>query len=170
MPLRKRPFDLFLVCCFGVFAFTSLVMEPYFVFGVDYHRAGDPFAWGWLWYARFDPIFVRRPLWLRLFCGVDFAVYGPFYLLLMWSFWKRADFIRIPALCFVTAIGYSTLVYFAVEFLEERDANLPVVVLVIVPYLIVPALLAWRVRHANPFQGALHEPRSASQHLASCAR
>ncbi len=39
MRLHRRPLDLILVTFFVLFAFTSLVMEPYFVFGLLVCRA-----------------------------------------------------------------------------------------------------------------------------------
>jgi hypothetical protein len=146
-----RPIDRVLVGCFCLFAFTSLVMEPYFVFGVDYHRVGDPFAAGWLLYAtRWDPAFLDRPLFLRIICAIDLFVFGPFYLVLVYAFVKRRDWIRIPALIYVSAIVYSTVVYFAWEFIGERGrADLMMVVAFNIPYTIVPLVLAARVRHTQ---------------------
>ncbi len=64
---------------------------------------------------------------------------------------------RIPALLYGSAIVYSTLVYFGWEFLDETNraqANLVAVLLVNIPYTIVPILPMWRVRHREPFGGA----------------
>ena len=153
MRLRERPFDLVLVAFFALFAFSSLVMEMYVVFGADLRSARDPFGRAWHFYASiWDPIFLDTPLWLRVMCGIDGFVFGPFYLVLIYAFVRRRDWIRIPAIVFVSAIVYSTLVYFGVELLGEgARANLPMVVLVNVPYTIVPLLLAWRVRRPLPF-------------------
>ena len=153
MPLRDRPFDLVLVCCFALFAFTSLVMEPYFVFGLGFHRPGDPFAAGWRFYAEsWDPIFLYPPLALRLICGIDLFVFGPFYLVAIWAFVRQRTWIRVPGLLYVSAMIYSMVVYFGIEFIEERErANLLMVVLVNVPYPIVAMLLGYRLREANPF-------------------
>ena len=151
--LRDRPFDLVLVIFFAIFAFTSLVMEMYIVFGVDLRRASDPLGRLWHFYAaRWDPLFLDTPLYLKVMCGIDGFLFGPFYLVLIYAFARSRDWIRVPALLFVAAIVYSTLVYFAVELLgEARRADLLMVVLVNVPYTIVPLLLAYRVRQARPF-------------------
>jgi hypothetical protein len=153
MLIWRRPFDLALVCFFALAAFTSLVMEPYFVFGVDYHRPGDPFAAGWLLYATsWDPAFVDRPLFLRVICGIDLFVFGPFYLVLIYAFIKRRDWIRLPGLLYASAIVYSTVEYFAWEFIGERSrANLAMVVVCNIPYTVMPLLAAYRLRHPNPF-------------------
>lgn len=152
-PLSQRRFDLALVVCFSVFAFTSLVMEMYIVFGVDLRAATDPFGRAWLLYTRWDPLFLDTPIWLRIMCGIDGFVFGPFYLVLIWALVRGRAWIRIPALLYVSAIVYSTLVYFGYEFVAERErANLAMVVLINVPYTIAPLLLGWRMRARDPFQ------------------
>ena len=66
-PLRKRPLDAFLVCCFCLFAVSSLIYEQFIVFGVDLSTTTDPFGRSWYWYAAsFDPVFLGTPLWLRI--------------------------------------------------------------------------------------------------------
>ena len=145
--LRERPFDLFLVARFCVFAFTSLVMEMYITFGVDLEGATDPFGRIWYWYASsYDPIFLDPPFYLWLMCSIDGFVFGPFYILLIVAFVRKENWIRLPAIVYASAIVYSTVVYFGVEFVEEAGrANLLAVVLVNIPYTIVPLLLLGRV-------------------------
>ena len=151
MDLAKRPVDLVLVIAFALFAFTSLVMEPYFVLGA-LDRA-DPFAAGWRLYANaWDPIFLRAPTFLRLQCAIDWLLFGPFYVAAIVAFARRREWIRLPALLFVAAMSYSLLLYFGVELIDERGrADLPVVIGVNIPYGIVAALLGWRVRRAPVF-------------------
>jgi hypothetical protein len=135
-----------LVVCFAVFAFTSLVMEMYIVFDVDLRAAEDPFGRAWRFYCQWDPVFLDTPTWLRVMCGIDAFVFGPFYLVLIAAFVRRCEWIRLPALLYVAAIVYSTLVYFGYELVAERErANLLMVVLINVPYTIMPLLLGWRV-------------------------
>jgi len=153
--LTKRPFDLFLVLWFFVFCVSSFVFEQYIIFGVDLSRSEDVFGRSWYWYASsFDPVFLDAPLWLRVMCTIDGYVFGTFYVFLIYAFVRSRDWVRIPALIYASAIVYSTLVYFGWEFLDEgnrAEANLPWVVVVNIPYTIVPQLLAWRVRRPRPF-------------------
>jgi len=152
-PLRQRPFDLMLVVWFVVFAFTSLVMEMYITFSVDLSAATDPFGRVWFWYAdSFDPIFLDPPYFLWLMCTFDGFIFGPFYLVLIAAFIKGWSWIRLPAIIYVSAIVYSTAVYFGVEFGEEAHrADLPMVLLINIPYTIVPLILLGRVWHPNVF-------------------
>jgi hypothetical protein len=155
MPLHRRPFDAFLVFWFCLFAISSLIYEQFIVFGVDLAATTDVFGRSWYWYARsFDPIFLDTPLWLRIMCGIDAYVFGPFYLVLIYALTRGRNWIRIPALLYGAAIVYSTAVYFGFEFLDESNrarANLWAVFLVNIPYTLVPLLLMWRMRHREPF-------------------
>ena len=147
--------DRAFLCAFAVFAVTSLVFEPYVVFGQDFAACArlDPVCHTWAWYNTFDPIFEKEnlPFFLRLMCAVDMAVFGPMYLVLIRAFVRKDDHIRLPGLCFVAAIVYSTVIYFGVELVEEAHrANLAVVVLVNIPYTIVPLLLGVRLWGDGP--------------------
>ena len=158
-PDRRRAalLDRVFVACFCLFAFTSLVMEPYIVFRVDLARATDPFGFAWYWYARrFDPLFLHPPTLLRIMLGVDEFAFGPMYLLLIVGFLRRAAWLRAPALFFSGALFYSTVVYFLEEFLTQRGvANLFAVVAVNAPYLIVACLLAYRMRLQPAFSSGV---------------
>jgi hypothetical protein len=140
---------------FCLFAFTSLVMEMYVVFGVDLREAADPFGRAWNWYARFDPIFYDPPLFLKWMCGIDGFVFGPFYLVLLYAFVRRREWIRAPGLAYVGTIVYSTIVYFLVEFLDPvPGTDLGMVFWINIPYAIVPLWLGWRLRRAPVFGAA----------------
>ena len=153
-PLRSRPFDAFLVFCFSLFAVSSLVFEPFIVFDVDLSTASDPVGKTWYWYASsFDPIFLDTPLWLRIMCGIDAFVFGPFYLVLIYALVRARSWIRVPALLYAAAIVYSTVVYFGYEVLDPANraqANLSAVFLINIPFTLVPLLLLWRMSSANP--------------------
>ncbi len=89
---------------------------------------------------------------MRVMTGIDEWVYGPMYLVLIYAFVRRREWVRLPALLFGGAIIYSTLVYFLTEFLSEgHRANLTMVTLVNIPYTIVPCLLVWRLWRPRPF-------------------
>lgn len=156
MPLRHRPLDAFLVLWFCAFAISSLIYEQFIVFGVDLATTNDIFGRSWHWYARsFDPIFLDTPLWLRIMCGIDAYVFGPFYLVLIYAFVRSRNWIRIPALLYGAAIVYSTAVYFGYEFLDpanRAEANLWAVFTVNIPYTLIPLLLMWRMRRPEPFK------------------
>lgn len=148
---RKRT-DVVLMAFFVLFAFTSLIMEMYVVLGVDLRAATDPLGRAWNWYAQRDPIFYDPPLFLWLMCAVDALAFGPFYLVLLYAFRNRREWIRIPGLAYAGTIVYSTVVYFGIEFLDPLpDTDLSLVFWVNVPYTIVPLWLGWRLRRSPVF-------------------
>ena len=146
--------DRLLILAFACFCVTSLVFEMFIVFDVDLVAATDPVGRIWYWYASsFDPIFLDTPLWLRVMCAIDAFVFGPFYLVLIYAFVRRREWIRLPALCYVSAIVYSTVVYFAVELIAEAGrADLLWVVVINIPYTLVPLVVGWRVWRSPVFE------------------
>jgi len=172
-PLRNRPLDAFLVFWFSLFAVSSLIFEPFIVFGVDLSSATDPVGRTWYWYARsFDPVFLETPLWLRIMCGIDAFIFGPFYLILIYALTRARNWIRTPALLYGAAIVYSTLVYFGYELFDpvnRAQANLPMVFLINIPYTLVPLLLLWRMKRAPAFGGAVFRVSSGVMHAQEFA-
>ena len=149
---RLPAIDRMLIAFFALFAFTSIFMEPYITFGVNLAKARSPLGRAWYFYARnWDPLFLEPPSYMRDRTGIDEWLYGPTYLVLIYAFVRRREWIRSPALLYCGAVVYSTLVYFLVEFLTQAHrANLPMVVVVNIPYTIIPCILAWRVWGAGP--------------------
>src|SRR5271169_4026162 len=104
---RLPAVDRVLVVCFAVFAFTSICMEPYITFGVDLARTTDPLGRAWDFYARtWDPLFLEQPAYMRVMTGIDEWVYGPMYLVLIYAFVRRRDWIRLPGLLYCGAVIY----------------------------------------------------------------
>jgi hypothetical protein len=162
---RARRLDVFLVFWFCLFAISSLVYEQYVIFGVDLSKATDVFGRSWYWYASsIDPVFLDTPLWLRIMCAIDGYVFGPFDLVLIFALVRGRNWIRIPALLYAAAIVYSTAVYFGWELLDapnRAEANLLGILLVNIPYTIIPLLLMWRMRNPEPFgSGGKHGENS----------
>ena len=138
--------DAVLCICFALFAVTSLVYEPYVTFGVDLCARDEFVARSWCWYAEsFDPLFLETPTWLMIMCTIDFVVFGPIHLLCLYAFFRQREWIRSIALVYGGALFYSTLVYFGYEFMEEMHrADMLWVVLINVPYTLMPMLLLYR--------------------------
>ena len=149
-----HPLDKVFIVAFSVFAFTSLILEQWIVFGVDLRAATDPLGRAWLWYAEtYDPLLLDRLLSIRVMFGIDAFVFGSFYLVLVYAFVRRRNWIRMPALLYGAAMVYSVVVYILMEALSEHAAqtNLPMVLLIGAPYTIIPILLVWRMWEPEPF-------------------
>lgn len=153
MTLRHRPTDWIFVLAFGFFAFTSLIVEPYVAFGWALDSATDPIGRAWAWYAHtIDPMFLATPTAVRVMFGLDAFVFGPFYVVLLFAFVRGRDWIRLPALLYVSAMLYSMAVDLALQLMsDDPRRNLAVILLFRCPYVAMPLALAWRLRHTAPF-------------------
>jgi hypothetical protein len=151
---QGHPLDRIFIVAFSIFAFTSLVLQQWIVWGVDLRTATDPFGRAWHWYAEtFDPLLLDRLLSIRVMFGIDAFVFGTFYLVLVYAFVRRRNWIRLPALLYGSAMIYSVLVYNLMEAFSERatETNLPMVLLIGAPYTIIPLLLIVRMWRPDPF-------------------
>ncbi len=116
--------------------------------------ATDPLGRAWFWYAEtYDPLLLDRLLSIRVMFGIDAFVFGTFYLVLVYAFVRRRNWIRMPALLYGAAMFYSIVVYVLMEAFSEhaQQTNLPMVLLIGAPYSIIPLLLVWRMWKPEPF-------------------
>ena len=150
----RHPLDRLFIVAFSIFAFTSLILEQWIVFGVDLRTATDPLGRAWRWYAEtFDPLLLDRLLSIRVMFGIDAFVFGTCYLVLVYAFVRQRNWIRLPALLFASAMFYSVVVYVLMEAFSEHaeQTNLPMVLLIGSPYTLMPLLLVYRMWKPNPF-------------------
>ncbi len=118
IPLKERKYDLFFIVMFSAFAFTSFAADM-----VNAVMRPDP-ASGYFWaraaYHAYalgcDPLLIANPLWLRTMCAISAFVFGPFYLVLVYSFIRGRNWIRPFALVYAGMIIESMIVILVVEF------------------------------------------------------
>ena len=153
---RRPLLDAFLVATLCAFAATSMLVDRTAALDIIGPDSADPFARAMYWYGvRYDPLVVANPLFLQVMSAISAFVFGPLYLWLARALWRRDAAIRVPALLYVVAMLYSMVVHVAVEVWGELPPpNMLVFVGVYTPYLVVPLLLAWRVRRRDPFASA----------------
>jgi len=155
LPLSQRRRDAFFIACFAFFAFSSFYSDAcYTVYGmsgdagcVQANRA----------YAEFsgDALFAAQPGFLRARTGVSAFLYGPFYLLSIWAFWRGSNWIRKPALLYVGSMVVGVCEHLIWELaLGPVPQRLGVFLAINLPYLLVPLLLGARVWRAKPFGGS----------------
>jgi hypothetical protein len=155
IPLRARPLDRWLIAGLLMFACTSWFVDRLAALDVDF--CAEPRLWGALcWYGReLDPLFLANPQWLRVMSGISAWVFGPLYLLLAWGFARGVDAIRGPAIAWAVAILYSMVVHMWMEiFGDHPPPRLGVLMLVYLPYVLLPMLVLWRLRGPRPFTRA----------------
>lgn len=180
LPLRERRGDWLFIAFFSCFVFTSFaadlvngVMRPSPDSGYLMARAVyDLYAVG------NDPLLIANPSWMRAMCFVSAFVFGPFYIVLVYSFVKGKNWIRPFALFYAGMIVESMIVILYAEFAGDaalfsqvcqggvkaadelaraglnRDLTVQNTLKFLaynLPYKVVPFMLAVRMRKENPF-------------------
>ena len=152
IPLRERGHDRWLILGFLIFALTSVLVDRLAALDVDVCAEQSLFG-SLCWYGRtIDPLYLANPQWLRVISGISAWVFGPLYLLMAWAFVRGADVVRGPALAWCVAIIYSMVLHLWMEFFGDHPpANVPVLIAVYLPYLLLPFVVLWRLRLPRPF-------------------
>jgi hypothetical protein len=156
IPLEARPRDRIFIVSFLLFFCTSMFVDRLSALDVDF--CGEQRMGGALcWYGRtIDPLFLANPQWLRVMSGISAYVFGPLYLLLAWAFWRGVEAARGPALAWAVAILYSLALHLHMEFFGGYPSPRPVVLLLVyLPYVVVPIAVMLRLRENRPFSRIL---------------
>lgn len=154
VPLRERPGDWLFVLAFGFFAFSSFFSDSLVARGIRL-APDSPSFWARAnyWYAAgTDPLLLSPPISLEIQTFVSAFVFGPFYLVLVYAFAAGKDWVRIPAVIYVSAMVYGMILFLGTEFLGALPpTNLPKFFGFNLPYLVIPLLLGYRMRRRHPF-------------------
>lgn len=156
MQVGMESLDRCLVLVFYVFAFTALIFEPLYYLGCDwnfdecyYEKSSSLVRMCksvWSIYNQWDPLFAAPPDWLKVMCYIEVFIFGPLYALSAYGLQHRCNWLSYVALPFAGALFYSTIVYFAMEFIHPvPGTNLLMVFIVNIPWSIFPMLLGYRV-------------------------
>lgn len=152
LPLRERPRDYFFVAAFSFFAFSSAFSDLFHA--LDWIDESSFWGRANLAYAHFaqDHFLLGDHAFARFSTLVSAFVYGPFYLALVYAFVKGDDRIRIPAMLYVGAMLHGTLEFLYWEYVVGPAPGRPLVFWAFYgPYVLVPLLLAVRMRDPLPF-------------------
>jgi hypothetical protein len=155
IPLRERPLDRWLVVGFLLFALTSFGVDRLAALDVDV-CAERSLGGSLCWYGQhLDPLYLANPQWLRVMSGLSAWLFGPLYLALAWGFWRGVDAARGPALAWAVAITYSMVVHLWMELFGALPSPRPVLMLLVyLPYLVLPFVVLARLRTSTPFTRA----------------
>jgi hypothetical protein len=154
LPLRERPADWFFVLAFGFAVTSSWLSDIVPALGIPIvPDSPNVLVQGvWLYAKDADPLLIANPYNLRISCAISAFVFGSFYPVLVYAFVRGRNWIRMPAIIYVAAMTYGMVNFLWMEFMGPMPPtalawffgwNLP--------YLIVPLLLGWRMRRAEPF-------------------
>ncbi len=152
LPLAERKRDIFFIVCFALFAFTSFFSDAFHGLGLIH---GEGFwAGANRWYAEVaqDQFFLDDHLWVQYSTAVSGLVFGPFYLVLVYAFWRGANWVRTPALIYVGAMLHGCIEFMWWEYaIGPAPGNALVFWAFNAPYVLVPFLLGVRMWRAQPF-------------------
>jgi len=162
---RKRPGDavLFVVCV--IFTLTTFVPDITAVLGIDFVHfeatRADPPLWPPLFvlealvrYGRAcDLLFLHNPPWFRAVMFGDVFVLGSYYIAAAYALVTRGAWIRIPTFIYASHV-LTVAPLLIVEHLHGPFAS-PAPALVLAayaPYWLLPIVMMWRMRDADPFR------------------
>jgi hypothetical protein len=180
LPLRERKGDWLFIAVFSCFVFTSLAADL-----VNGLMRPSPDSWYVMARAVYDlyavgndPLLIANPSWMRAMCILSAFVFGPFYVVLVYSFVKGKNWIRPFALFYAGMIVESMIVILYAEFAGDaalfgqmcqggvkaadelaraglnQDLSVQNALKFMafnLPYKVMPLLLAIRMRKENPF-------------------
>ena len=165
-PLNERKYDWFFVVAFSLFILTSIItdsvnglngqLDPNSGYAVErfiYHN-----------YAKkADPLLIANPPQVRVSAAISAFVWLPLYVFFVLGFVKGWNHIRVPGLVYGGALTHGMITYMAEgmfgQVATEGWQQLPECVppdttyyfFTNLPYLLVPALMIWRMWKPNPF-------------------
>lgn len=154
LALRERPGDWFFVCAFSFFFLSSWLSDIVPGLGIPIvPDSPNPLVQGvWLYAKDADPFLIANPYNLRISTLISAFVFGSFYPFLVYAFVTGANWIRIPALMYVSAMVYGMINFLWAEFMGPTPPTaLAWFFAWNLPYLIVPLLLALRMHRVEPF-------------------
>ncbi len=150
--LSTRRRDIFFVCCFAFFAFSSIFSDSFHALNLIH---GDGFwARANRWYAEIagDGFFAAGHGFMRFNTGCSGLVFGPFYLVLVYAFYRGENWIRTPGLLYVGAMMHGVLEFVWWEFtIGPAPEKLLIFWAFNGPYVLVPILLGIRIWRPQPF-------------------
>ncbi len=179
LSLRERKGDWFFILFFSCFVFTSFASD--LVNAVSKPAADSGYFWARAVYDLYavnnDPLLIANPIYMRVMTFLSAFVFGPFYVLLVYSFIRGKNWIRPFALFYAGMIVESMVVIIVAEFVgdaalfsqicqgvkpieelakaglnQDLTVQNPVKFMAFnLPYKIIPLLLAVRMRKENPF-------------------
>ncbi len=140
-------------------AFVTAVVSPIQLLYDDlstiaYKPWPPSFAVEWVqwWGASFDPTLMARPVWRLTTVWIDVLVFGPFYMLGLYAFAERRNWIRVPALMYAAIMLTNVTIIMSESFFGPVQAPFPFILLgVFSPWIVFPVLVVIRMMKPAPF-------------------
>ena len=100
-----------------------------------------------------DPLLLARPVWWKATIWIDALFFGPFYAVALYAYIRGRDWIRMPTVVWASVLMTNvTIILFEEVAGPSATPQLPLVILLNVPWLLVPiAALVRMWRNEHPF-------------------
>ena len=160
IPLHQRKLDWFFIGFFliNLFFITYIVDIEQLIIPDPYHFTQP------LWPpapmvkmihnygTTLDPLLMARPQWWKNTIWLDVVFYGPFYVAALYAFIKGKNWIRIPAIFYGGMMFADVFIILGEEIAgPHATPHLPSVLLLNLPWLLMPIVLTLRLRKERPF-------------------
>lgn len=105
------------------------------------------------WGRQADALVLARPVWFQVAIWLEIFVQVPFYLLGIFAFVRRLDWIRIPAIVYSTVLFTIMPIVLGEQYYGEHATKKPLLVTAVyAAYVIMPALVLLRVWDPQVFK------------------
>eukprot|EP01130_Rhizamoeba_saxonica_P015181 TRINITY_DN6763_c0_g1_i1.p1 TRINITY_DN6763_c0_g1~~TRINITY_DN6763_c0_g1_i1.p1 ORF type:complete len:185 (-),score=24.86 TRINITY_DN6763_c0_g1_i1:37-591(-) len=98
------------------------------------------------WSNNFDPVIIERPVWWKVTIWWDALLFGPFYFIALYCFWKGNEKIRMPSImysCFLMVI--MTVILSEEIWGANATPHMWLVLLVNGPWAVFPIVILTRM-------------------------
>jgi hypothetical protein len=101
----------------------------------------------------YDPVLIARPPWWRATIWIDVLFFGPFYIFAIYAYIKGKAWIRIPSIIYSSVLITNVTIILSEEiFGPHASPQLPIVLMLNAPWLLMPLLIIYRMWHSlHPF-------------------
>lgn len=167
VPLRQRKLDLIFVVFFVInLAFITYIVD------LEQLVIADPNSFQYpIWPPKplvdlihsygenYDPLLMARPPFWRMTIWIDVIYFGPFYAAALYAFIRGRDWIRVPALVWSGMMLSNVLIILMDEISGVTPTpNVPFVLAVNAPWLLMPVAMITRMLRDKPFTRAAATP------------
>lgn len=161
LPFSQRRVDIILVAFFLV----NLLFVSYFI-DIEQLVIADPAhftypiwpprlvidAVHW-WGNNFDPLLMARPVFFKVTIWLDNLLYGPFYLIAIYAYYKGKAWIRLPSIIYAVSMMSGVIMILSEEaFGQYHTSHLALVIAANASWIIFPLIILFRMGlNEHPF-------------------
>ncbi len=168
LPLSRRRVDIILVAFFIInLLFVSYVIDiEQIVIANPYHftypiwpppPVVDAIHW---WGNNYDPLLMARPVFFKVTIWLDNLLYGPFYLVAIYAYWKGREWIRLPSIIYAVSMMSGVIMILSEEaFGINKTPHLALVIFANLAWIIFPVIILFRLGvKEHPFTRTISAP------------